>query len=200
MSEYDEPNNDEYIAPKQLTYYSLFGQYGFDMVFNETEFILIPITSEDQYNAYISKYNLSTIDTTTTMPIKQGNKSTVKKPRIYPLNKKRLDRPSTPTLESPFNKTLKNVIRELEKLRRAGKLDKNTFYGVFKRVGNRELRSNLLSDQHIIFYEKKTLYGGNTRSLKMRKKQTLKRQTKRPRKVTRKQIPRKTVRKTKRKW
>lgn len=225
MSEYDEPNNDEYIAPKQLTYYSLFGQYGFDMSVEKGEYILTRITSKDQYNAYISKYNIGTTQlpgvrvtptmgssTTTrrvvhpeqqirtTIPTKQSKNSTVKKTGKFPSKNTRLDRP-TQTRKSWYEETLQKVILELAKLQRDNKLDRNTFGRVFKRVRNRELRSNLLSDRNIRPYAQEiNLYGGNTRSLKMRKKQTLKRQTKRPRKVTRKQIPRKTLRKTKRKW
>ena len=220
MSEYDEPNDDEYIAPKQLTYYSLFGQYGFDMSVEKGEYILTRITSKDQYNAYISKYNIGTTQSdispggrvtstmgssTTTIPMKQGNELNVNKfkSRTPTRGYRDLNQNYLPSRQSPFDIALQQLKNELKTLYNKRNLNKDTFNMALNNVTrNPSLKTRLVGDQNIRHYaDEIDLYsGGNIRSLKMRKKQTLKRQTKRPRKVTRKQIPRKSVRKTKRKW
>ena len=211
--DYDNINN-LYIPPMQLSYYSLFGKYGFDMAVKNGEYILIPINIKGNYKAYIRKYNLGT-----TQPlISPGG-------RVTPTMGSVLTRTIVPKVVSKqgvikgVGEYVNDVLKLKKKfnitdiswlLRKAnvpGSLRDAVKRGVLSKSTRKLVNHSIHKDDQLyrtnaasIIVDDDELGGGNASSLKMRKKQTLKRQTKRPRKVTRKQIPRKTVRKTKRKW
>jgi hypothetical protein len=54
-----EPSNDMFVHDLQLSYTTMFGKYGFDMSINKDgEYELIILDTEEQYKAYLKKYQL----------------------------------------------------------------------------------------------------------------------------------------------